>query len=79
MQEVVPPEVSLPKEVVEKIGHGGLTFFQDRDFVEAILQDRQPVVNVYEAARSCAAALCARQSALEGRPVRIPSFFQKTW
>ena len=77
MAELEVPGLPLPEEVKRKVGHGGMTYFQDRDFVDAILEDRQPEINVYEAARSCAAAICSRQSAAEGRPVKIPSFYQK--
>lgn len=76
MTAVEVPEIELNEEQRRRVGHGGMTYFQDRDFVDAILQDRQPEINVYEAARSCAAAICAKQSALEGRPIEIPSFPQ---
>ncbi len=71
------PGLELSDAQKRRIGHGGMTFCQDRDFVDAILEDRQPEINVYEAARSCAAAICARDSALEGRPKRIPRFYQR--
>ena len=77
MEEIEVPELPIPEEVKRRVGHGGMTYYQDRDFVDAILEDRQPEIGVYEAARSCAAAICARQSAEEGRPVRIPSFYQR--
>jgi predicted dehydrogenase len=77
MTAVDVPEVGLSDDQKRRVGHGGMTYFQDRDFVDSILEDRQPEINVYEAARSCAAAICAGQSALEGRPVRIPSFYQR--
>ena len=47
------------------------------DLVEAIREDRQPLINVYEAARSSAAAICARISAREHRTIYIPPFFQR--
>jgi predicted dehydrogenase len=77
MEVIETPPLDLPEEVKQKIGHGGMTYYQDRDFVDAILDDRQPEINVYEAARSCSAAICAKQSAAEGRPVKIPSFYQR--
>ena len=55
------------------VGHGALTYLQNRDFVEAILEDRMPRLNVYEAARSCAAALTALRAIQEGGTLRIPS------
>ena len=77
MERFEVPELELAEAQRRRVGHGGMTYFQDRDFVDAILEDRQPQINVYEAARSCAAAICARDSALAGRPVRIPSFYQR--
>jgi predicted dehydrogenase len=77
MLPVEVEELPLTDEQKRRIGHGGMTYVQDLDFVEAILQDRQPEINVYEAARSCAAAICARDAAREGRPIRIPSFYQR--
>jgi len=77
MEVLEAPPLELADEIKQRIGHGGMTYFQDRDFIDAILEDRQPEINVYEAARSCAAAICAKQSAAEGRPVRIPSFYQR--
>jgi predicted dehydrogenase len=55
------------------VGHGALTYLQDRDFIDAILDDRMPLLNVYEAARSCAAALTALRAIQEGGTFRIPS------
>lgn len=77
MVELDVSDLALADVQKRRIGHGGMTYYQDRDFVDAILEDRQPEINVYEAARSCAAAICARDSAQEGRPVRIPSFYQR--
>ncbi len=77
LEEVPVIDVPLSKEQREQAGHGGYPLLQDRDLVEAILADRQPEINVYEAARSCAAAICALQSVREGRPIRIPSFPQR--
>ena len=77
MTAIDVPALHLSDDQKLRVGHGGMTYFQDRDFVDAILEDRQPEINVYEAARSCAAAICARQSASEGRPVKIPSFYQR--
>jgi predicted dehydrogenase len=77
MKRLSVPELPLSEAQKKRVGHGGMTYFQDRDFVDAILQDRQPEINVYEAARSCAAAICARDSARQGRPIKIPSFYQR--
>ena len=57
--------------------HPGAAALALADLVEAVHADRQPLINVYEAARSSACAICARASARERRPVHIPSFFQR--
>jgi hypothetical protein len=47
------------------------------DLVNAIRDDRQPEINVYEAARSSAAAIAAELSLREHRPIYIPPFYQR--
>jgi predicted dehydrogenase len=70
--DVGPPQIDPAR--AKEIGHGGLTYLEFRDFVEAILEDRQPIINVYEGARSSAAGICAWKSIQEGRPFKIPQF-----
>ena len=60
-----------------KIGKPNPALFAVFDLVQAIADDRQPEINVYEAARSSAAALCAELSAREHRAVPIPQFHQR--
>jgi predicted dehydrogenase len=55
-------------------GHGTSEVFQTADFVEAIVQDRAPLIDVVEGARTCAALICALEAARTGRPVSIPAF-----
>jgi predicted dehydrogenase len=67
---VKPHEV--PKSLRGKgIGHAEGTYLQDRDFIDAILEDRQPAISVYDAAKTCLAAIAAMQSARLGHPVKV--------
>jgi hypothetical protein len=62
----------VPASVREAgIGHGAATYLQDQDFVDAVLEDRQPAISVYAAARTCLAAIAAMQSAKLGHPVKV--------
>ncbi|MDP6111484.1 MAG: Gfo/Idh/MocA family oxidoreductase [Planctomycetota bacterium] len=78
MKKLDVPPLSIPKDVAEKVGHGGVEVLAGLDLVQAILDDTQPPGNVYESARSCAAAICAVQSEREGRPVKIPEIFNRS-
>jgi hypothetical protein len=49
-----------------------LTYLQMRDYVDAILEERLPAVNVYDAAKTSMAAMAAANSVRIGRSVRIP-------
>ena len=43
------------------------------DLIAAILEDRPPVIDVYEGARTCAGLRCALESTRTGQPVAILS------
>lgn len=45
-----------------------------QDFVQSILDDMPPPIDIYKAASFTAAGLCGHQSAMEGRTVAIPDF-----
>jgi hypothetical protein len=60
-----------------KINKPYYALFGMYDLVKAIQDDRQPDINVYEAARSSAAAICAELSIRERRTIQIPSFYQR--
>jgi len=76
MRPLEVPAEDIPAEQSRGC-HGPSNIRQDKDFIEALLAGRQPSCHVYEAARSCAAGICAMQSAREGRPIRIPSFHDR--
>jgi predicted dehydrogenase len=55
--------------------HGGLDYYPIADFVESILDDRSPVVDVYRAAEIAAAGVVAGMSAEQGSvPLAVPNF-----
>ncbi len=56
-------------------GHGGSHGLLANEFVTAILQDRQPLVNVYEALAMTVPGIVAHQSALkDGERLTIPQY-----
>jgi predicted dehydrogenase len=58
-------------------GHGGSHGHLSNEFVTAILEDREPLVNVYEALAMTVPGIVAHQSALkDGERLVIPQFLQ---
>ncbi len=71
------PDLSRPAlpPSVEGGGHGGSHGPLMNEFITAILQDREPLVNVYEALAMTVPGIVAHQSALAGgETLRIPQF-----
>lgn len=56
----------LPASMRVKSGHGGSHTFLVHEFLSAILEDRQPAINVWEAIAYTAPGIVAHQSALKG-------------
>lgn len=63
-----------PRAPTAGLGHGTADYFVADDLVQAILHDRPPRIDAYEAARTCAGLRCALESTRTGRPVQIPQF-----
>jgi len=63
-----------PRVPTAGLGHGTADYFAADDLVQAIIQDRPPRIDAYEAARTCAGLRCALESTRTGQPVRIPQF-----
>ena len=64
----LPPDVSAG-------GHGGSHGYLMSDFVDAILRDRKPVVDVAQALNMTVAGIVAHQSALrDGELMKIPQY-----
>ncbi|RKY04846.1 gfo/Idh/MocA family oxidoreductase [Candidatus Poribacteria bacterium] len=72
-----PLYAPLPEPLVKYTsgGHGGSHPYIVEDFVRAVLDERPPAVNVYEAVAFCAPGIIAHQSAMrDGERMRIPQF-----
>jgi hypothetical protein len=90
MRDPLPPEVeaafkrAMNQEVDESDlqaldfnprGHGGSHPYLVHEFVDAIARDRQPLINIWEAARYMAMGVAANQSCLkEGERIDVPDW-----
>jgi predicted dehydrogenase len=65
----------LPEPLRHPSGHEGSHTFLTHEFIRAIVEDRQPAVDVYEAVAYTAPGIVAHDSALRGGELlKIPSF-----
>ena len=65
----------LPESMRHNSGHGGSHTFITHEYITAIIEDREPEVNIYEALAYTAPGIIAHQSALnDGESMRIPNF-----
>ncbi|MCL5271138.1 MAG: Gfo/Idh/MocA family oxidoreductase [bacterium] len=65
----------LPEPLRIASGHGGSHTFITHEFIGALLEEREPLVNVYEAAAYTAPGIVAHRSALKGgESLKVPSF-----
>ncbi len=63
---------------MEKGGHGGSHGYLTNEFIMALVEDREPIVDVYEAAALTAPGITAHQSALKnGERLKIHGFDKK--
>lgn len=68
----------LPAPMRHESGHGGSAVFVSAEFVNALLEDRQPTLDVYEALAMTVPVIIAHQSALKnGDLMKVPSFDRK--
>ena len=66
---------ALPPSMRVKSGHGGSNTFIVHEFLSAILEDRYPAVNVWEAIAYTVPGIVAHQSALKGgMPMKIKDY-----
>lgn len=64
----------IPPQVPEG-GHGGSHGRLTHEFITAILEDREPLVNIYEALAMTVPGIIAHQSALkDGETLKVPQF-----
>lgn len=65
----------LPPKMRHNSGHGGSHTFLSAEFINALLENREPAVNVYEALAMTVPGLVAHQSALKnGERLKVPGF-----
>lgn len=65
----------IPQAMRHASGHGGSHVFLSAEFINALLEKRRPVVDVYSALAMTAPGLVGHQSALKnGERLKVPSF-----
>ncbi len=65
----------LPEALRHGSGHDGSHTFITHEFIDAIVHNRDPEINIYEALAYTAPGIVAHESALKGgEPMNIPSF-----
>jgi len=65
----------LPEPMRHASGHGGSHVFLAAEFINALVEDREPAVDVYEALAMTVPGIVAHQSALrDGEQLDVPSF-----
>ncbi len=65
----------LPEAMRHNSSHGGSHTFLTHEFIQSIVEDREPAIDVYEAVAYTAPGIVAHESALRGGELmKIPSF-----
>ena len=65
----------LPEAMRHNSGHGGSAAFISAEFIDALVADREPAIDVYESLAMTAPGIVAHQSALKnGEQLAVPSF-----
>jgi predicted dehydrogenase len=65
----------LPEPLRHNSGHHGSHTFLTHEFIDALINDRQPTVNIYEALAYTVPGIVAHESALKGGvQLKIPQF-----
>ena len=81
MHPIEVPDVPLPgglsPDVAREVGHSGVEIHSWLDFIRSIDEDTLSALNVYEAARTCAAAVAIRKSKELGIPIPIPQIMDR--
>ena len=68
----------LPKPLRHESGHGGSHPFLTHEFIAALIEKREPAVDVYEALAMTAPGIVAHQSSLQGgEQLKVPDFDRK--
>ena len=65
----------LPAPMRVKTGHGGSHTFLTHEFIAALVEDREPAVDVYESLAMTVPGIVAQESSIKGgEQLKIPSF-----
>jgi hypothetical protein len=65
----------LPEAMRHGSGHGTSAVFLSAEFIDALLADREPTVDLYESLAMTAPGIVAHTSALKsGEQLEVPSF-----
>ena len=65
----------LPPAMRHNSGHGGSQVFLSAEFINALLEDREPAVDVFKALAMTVPGIIGHQSALKnGERLKVPSF-----
>ncbi|MFQ6040657.1 MAG: Gfo/Idh/MocA family protein [Candidatus Poribacteria bacterium] len=74
-QEFMPEIWRNPPQEALRAGHGGGDYFEVRDFIDAIVNDTKPPIDVYEALDMTAPGLVSEESINNGGiPLPVPDF-----
>lgn len=67
-------------EIANGTGHGGIDYFVTREFINAVKEQRQPVMDVYDAAAWSAVTPLSEASIAQGStPQYFPDFTRGDW
>lgn len=65
----------VPPEMRHESGHGGSHVFLSAEFINALVEDREPEIDVYKALAMTAPGIVGHQSAMKkGERMKVPSF-----
>ena len=65
----------IPQRMRHESGHGGSHVFLSAEFINALVEDREPEINVYHSLAMTAPGIVGHQSALKGgERLKVPSF-----
>ena len=65
----------LPEPMRHASGHGGSAVFISAEFVNALLEDREPEIDVYESLAMTVPGIVAHQSSFAGgEQLKVPQF-----
>jgi hypothetical protein len=68
----------LPPAMRHDSGHGGSAVFLCAEFIDALVENREPAIDVYESLAMTVPGIVAQQSALKnGERLKVPSFDRK--